>query len=434
MRVCLVMNATLNSGLPVWEFAVPGPLRERLCGLSLAGAKTATFDIADAESEAKAAEGSRFAMIDSNGTEIAVVDVIDRVKVLTKDVTWEQVQAEGESFTSVEDWRAGHEAFWASIGFHINDETELVFETFRIAEVLPGTSSPRYPIVELTADRDDVELASGELYDLDGLLGIEEVETALTTGGRPVPEGSVVLRVGFSSNESAAAAEASIDRRWSPRFEVLLGDVWLDAWRESFEPLRIGRLVITPAWWDEKKVRAHKIVKKATTDDLVMSLDPERAWGTGAHESTGLILDLLQQHEPTLWDRVLDAGCGSGVLTVAARKLGWQHVHAVDIDRAAREVTMTNAERNQVAAGVSVSDAVWNDLPSGVFGLIMANILAPTLIEVAAELLRVRSKGAPVLLAGLIDTQVEQVTNAFAPLRVHTIRESGVWRGLLLND
>ncbi len=434
MRVCLVMNATLNSGLPLWEFAVPGPLRERLCGLSLAGAKTATFDISDEESAAKGTEGSRFAMIDSNGSEIAIVEVIDRINVLVRDVSWAQVQAESESFRSVDHWRDAHEKFWASIGFSITDDTELVYETFRIAEILPGASAARYPIVELIVPHDEVDLASADLYELDELLGIEEVETGQTTDGRTVPEGSVVLRVGFSSTEAAVTAESSIDRKWSPRFEVLLGDDWLDAWRESFEPFRVGRLVITPAWWDDKKVRAHRILKKTTPDDLVVSLDPERAWGTGAHESTGLILELLQDQEPTLWDRVLDAGCGSGVLTVAARRLGWQKVHAIDVDRAAQDVTLKNAERNQVSVGVSVSDATWSGLPSNAFGLVMANILAPVLIEIAPELLRVRSNGAPVLLAGLIDTQVEQVANAFAPLRIQTVTESGVWRGLVIND
>jgi ribosomal protein L11 methyltransferase len=434
MRVCLVMNARLNSGLPIWEFATPGPLRERLCGLSLAGAKTATFDIADAESDAKAAEGTRFAMITSSGLEIAIVEVIDRVKVLVRDVTWEQVQAEGESFTSVADWRAGHEAFWGSIGFPIDDDTELVFETFRIESVLPAASAARFAVVELMVPRDDVELASADLYDLDELLGIEEIETLQTTGGRPVADGSVVLRAGFASDHAAVLAESLIEAVWKPRFEVLLGDDWLDAWRESFEPFRVGRVVITPAWWTEKKVRAHRVTKKVVPDDVVISFDPERAWGTGAHDSTKLMLEMLQELEPTLWDRVLDAGCGSGVLTVAARRLGWQTVHGIDVDPAARDVTMANAKRNDVASGVSVSIGSLADVPARSFGLVMANILAPVLIELAPELLRVRTSGASVLLAGLIDTQVDRITAAFKPLRVHTIRESGVWRGIVFND
>ncbi len=422
----------LRTGLALWEFAEPGPLRERLCGLALAGVKTGTFDIADEEYAAEP-KHNRHVMIDSTGREIAIVEVIARTYVRAGDVTWEQVQTEGESFTSVADWRQGHENFWGSIGYFITDDSLLAYERFRIAEILPGALLARYPIVELIVDRTDVEEASSDLYDLDHLLGIEEADVRVSTAGHAVSDSQVVLRVGFASDQSAAAAELAIDRRWHPRFEVLLGDEWLDTWRETFEPFRVGRFVVVPAWWPGDAANAHEVVRSLTPDDLLITLDPERAWGTGAHESTQIMLEMLQDIEGQSQGAVLDVGCGSGILSVAAAMHGWSSVHGIDVEPVAVEVTLRNAERNS-ASGISASCETLRTFADQSFSIVMANILAPVLVELAPELMRVRAPGSPVLLAGLIDTQVDLVVSAFHPLCRYVMESNGVWRGLILND
>jgi ribosomal protein L11 methyltransferase len=125
---------------------------------------------------------------------------------------------------------------------------------------------------------------------------------------------------------------------------------WEDAWRGFHHGVRIGRLWVGPPW------------EEPPADALPVVIDPGRAFGTGAHATTRLCLELLQDVEPT---NLLDVGCGSGVLSVAAAKLGFAPVTAVDIDEVARVVTRENAAANRVdvdvATGFRTSDlAVMN--------------------------------------------------------------------------
>jgi ribosomal protein L11 methyltransferase len=113
---------------------------------------------------------------------------------------------------------------------------------------------------------------------------------------------------------------------------------WEDAWRGFHHGVRVGRLWVGPPW------------EHAPADALAVVIDPGRAFGTGAHATTRLCLDLLQEVEPT---SLLDVGCGSGVLSVAAAKLGFAPVTAVDIDEVALEVTSSNAAANGVEADIA---------------------------------------------------------------------------------
>jgi ribosomal protein L11 methyltransferase len=112
---------------------------------------------------------------------------------------------------------------------------------------------------------------------------------------------------------------------------------WEDGWRAFHHGVRIGRLWVGPPW------------EEAPADSIAVLIDPGRAFGTGAHATTRLCLELLQEVEPV---SLLDVGCGSGVLSVAAAKLGFAPVHAVDIDEVALETTHANAAANGVAVEV----------------------------------------------------------------------------------
>jgi ribosomal protein L11 methyltransferase len=112
---------------------------------------------------------------------------------------------------------------------------------------------------------------------------------------------------------------------------------WEDAWRSFHHGVRIGRCWVGPPW------------EEAPTDAVAVVIDPGRAFGTGAHATTRLCLELLQDVEPA---SLLDVGCGSGVLSVAAAKLGFAPVRAVDIDDVALEITRFNAAANGVAVDV----------------------------------------------------------------------------------
>ena len=113
---------------------------------------------------------------------------------------------------------------------------------------------------------------------------------------------------------------------------------WEDAWRGFHHGVRVGRLWVGPPW------------EEPPADALAVVIDPGRAFGTGSHATTRVCLELLQEVEPT---SLLDIGCGSGVLSVAAAKLGFAPVTAVDIDEVALEVTQANAAQNGVAVDVA---------------------------------------------------------------------------------
>jgi ribosomal protein L11 methyltransferase len=136
---------------------------------------------------------------------------------------------------------------------------------------------------------------------------------------------------------------------------VALG--WEDAWRRFHRPVRVGPLWIGPPW------------EPPDVDATAIVVDPGRAFGTGAHPTTRLCLELLLELEPT---SVVDVGCGSGVLAIAAAKLGFAPVVALDDDDAAVEATRANAAANAVAVDVRRADALVTPLPG--VQLAVANI------------------------------------------------------------
>jgi ribosomal protein L11 methyltransferase len=122
---------------------------------------------------------------------------------------------------------------------------------------------------------------------------------------------------------------------------------WEDAWRAFHRPVRVGPLWVGPPW--------------AAAEEIAVVIDPGRAFGTGGHGSTRAALGLLVGLEP---GAVLDLGCGSGVLAVAAARLGFGPVHAFDVDPMAVEATAENAARNEVAVTVASADVLADPLPA----------------------------------------------------------------------
>jgi ribosomal protein L11 methyltransferase len=136
------------------------------------------------------------------------------------------------------------------------------------------------------------------------------------------------------------------ERRAGDLAESAVRDDWEDAWREFHRPVRQGGLWIGPPW--------------AETEPLAIVIDPGRAFGTGAHGSTRAALELLQQLAPM---PALDLGCGSGVLSIAALKLGFGPIQAFDIDPLAVDATRDNAARNGVVVQAARADVLVDPLP-----------------------------------------------------------------------
>ena len=200
---------------------------------------------------------------------------------------------------------------------------------------------------------------------------------------------------------------------------------WADAWKRHFPVLRVGRrIVIRPTW------RRHR----AAPDDVVLALDPGMAFGTGLHPTTRLCLAALERlaDRGAVSDaRVLDVGCGSGILAIAAARLGASEVLGVDTDAIAIEATEANATRNDVAGRVR---ARLGSLPSedGPRDVVLANLIASLLVTLARELRDELTPAGTLLAGGIFADREPDVHAAFerVGLVVTGRLEEGDWVAL----
>ena len=195
-----------------------------------------------------------------------------------------------------------------------------------------------------------------------------------------------------------------------------VADDWVERWREFHKPLRLGgRLGVRPPW----------IGPLDTAIDLV--IDPGQAFGTGAHATTRLCLELLLELEPS--GGAVDLGCGSGVLAIAAARLGWEPVLALDYDPLSVDATIDNARVNGVAIEVRRHDLRSGPTPSA--PLVLANLLGPLLITYAS---RIDEPPSTLIASGLLATEADSVAAAFAARGLHEAarRALGEWSALLM--
>jgi ribosomal protein L11 methyltransferase len=168
---------------------------------------------------------------------------------------------------------------------------------------------------------------------------------------------------------------------------------WRDNWKDYFHTLRLGRrLVIKPSW------REHA----ALPDDIVIELDPGMAFGTGQHATTQLCLEALEE-QVRGGMQVLDVGCGSGILGIAAAKLGASSVEAVDVDPLAVSATRENASRN--GAQLSVRQGSLDRASRQSYDLVVANLSARLVAELAGQLVARISVDGTLLASGMIEEQ-----------------------------
>jgi ribosomal protein L11 methyltransferase len=216
-----------------------------------------------------------------------------------------------------------------------------------------------------------------------------------------------------------------------------LGDDWAERWREFHKPAQIGHLHVRPPW------------TQPAAEGIDIVIDPGQAFGTGAHPTTRLSLELLLEvaaggeaaelapggeaaelapGEPAEATPLVDLGCGSGVLAIAAAKLGFAPITALDHDPAAVEATLENSRVN----GVTLERVERYDLrtrPAPVAPVMTANLMRPLLLRVA-ELLPEQPE--TLIVSGLLEGEEEVVATAFAPMRERRRRRLQGWSALLL--
>jgi ribosomal protein L11 methyltransferase len=186
------------------------------------------------------------------------------------------------------------------------------------------------------------------------------------------------------------------------RVEQLEDKDWNRAWMDTFKPMRFGhKLWIVPSWHTPPDVSGVNIL-----------LDPGLAFGTGTHPTTRLCLEWLDAHPPQ-GQKVIDYGCGSGILAIAAALLGAESVLCVDNDPQALLATRDNAARNQVESHLQVM--LPESAPEMVCDLLLANILAGPLMALAEKFSRLVRSGGQIVLSGILPEQAEQVRASYLP-------------------
>jgi ribosomal protein L11 methyltransferase len=210
----------------------------------------------------------------------------------------------------------------------------------------------------------------------------------------------------------ARCAEAGIDTRLAERGQLADRD-WQRAWRDQFQPLCFGRrLWVVPSWHE------------APRDALVITLDPGMAFGTGTHPTTAMCLDWLVRRDLS-GCRVLDFGCGSGILALAAARLGARRVVAVDIDPDACEIARENAARNGCA---SIEVMQPEALAADEFDVVVANILLKPILLLRDTFRARLADGGALALSGLLTTQAASVLAAYAGVFALSVTETrGEW-------
>lgn len=189
---------------------------------------------------------------------------------------------------------------------------------------------------------------------------------------------------------------------FSYRLEQLPDKDWEREWMDNFHPMQFGeKLWICPTWCDVPEPAAVNIM-----------LDPGLAFGTGTHPTTALCLQWLDSAD-VAGKTVIDYGCGSGILAIAALLLGAQSAIGIDIDPQALIASKANAERNGVAERLSLYLAAQQ--PECTADIVMANILAEPLMELRTVISRCCKDGGSLVMSGILDTQAERVTAAYTP-------------------
>ena len=273
----------------------------------------------------------------------------------------------------------------------------------------------------LLCPQDEAESVSDALMDELGALSVSvedadantEAERALFgEPGMPAPRGgwdrSIVKALFDGADAAQDAADLLLEQDWASAVQLqsitpLIDQDWVRLTQSQFSPVPVTPSFWVVPSWHEAPAAASKVIR----------LDPGMAFGTGTHPTTRMCLRWIAQQTPARaaqWLRVLDYGCGSGILAIGAALHGARGVEAVDIDPAAVQATVDNATSNHVNGKAGLPD-----LAKGPYALVLANILA-TPLKLLAPLLcgHVQSQG-DLVLAGILERQADELIEAYAP-------------------
>lgn len=232
----------------------------------------------------------------------------------------------------------------------------------------------------------------------------------IVTGLYPADDDLTELMVLLETKRSAWALSKL-------RLERLEDRPWVREWMDNFHPMQFGkRLWVYPSWREAPN----------EPNSVKILLDPGLAFGTGTHPTTALCLEWLDG-EDLVGKSVLDYGCGSGILAIAAAKLGASHIVATDIDPQALQATLDNAQRNALDAE-AIQTCYPDKLPQQQYDVVVANILSGPLVKLAPHILAYLKPKGRLALSGILAEQGEPVAAAYAPsLENYDIQAQEEW-------
>lgn len=194
---------------------------------------------------------------------------------------------------------------------------------------------------------------------------------------------------------------------------------WSTAWKKYYKPFNISDSVVIKPSWEEYESK---------DGEIVIEMDPGMAFGTGTHETTRLCSQLLEKYVKK-GDRVIDVGCGTGILSIIAVKLGASLSTAVDIDEVAVRVTKENCSINNVSDRISVQKGVLSDLKKEPADIVVANIIADVIVDISSAITSYLKPKGILLTSGIIKERKDDVIAAYKQLKFELISgsEMGEW-------
>jgi len=285
---------------------------------------------------------------------------------------------------------------WIEISLSVDGELAEA-----VAEVL-ARYLPNGIVIESTAIENTTDLSTGVPVGPLKVSGYLPVDSELEEKRRQIEEALWYL--------------GRIQPLPAPEYATIQETNWMEAWKERYQPIQIGQnLVIVPAW-----------MESPTPDRIVVRIDPGMAFGTGTHPTTQLCLELLETeiqdalttHAAPETVSLIDVGCGSGILSIAALKMGASHALGVDTDAQAIKASHDNAKLNGIERGLRLGMGSLAEIQAGTFGdkqaaLVVANILAPIIVRLLqGGLANLVSCGGKLILSGILETQISEVEAA----------------------